>query len=76
MVWSVVMQVFSTVLELIRIGRLSDQEKDLEILVRRKQLAMVEQQLDKPVRLSQAERLTLAVISVRLKAATGHSLKP
>jgi NarL family two-component system response regulator LiaR len=33
MVWPVVMQVFSPVLELIRIGRLSDQEKELEILV-------------------------------------------
>lgn len=59
MVWSVIMQVFSTLLELIRIGRLSDHEKDLELLVLRKQLAMGEQQLDKPVRLSRAERLTL-----------------
>jgi putative transposase len=36
---------------------------------------MMEQQLDKPVRLSRAERLTLAVISAKLKAATGRSLK-
>jgi hypothetical protein len=62
MVWSVVRQVFSTLLELIQIGRLSDQEKNLEILVLRKQLTMMEQQLDKPVRLSRAERLTLAVM--------------
>ena len=75
MIWSVVMQVFSTLLELIRIGHLSDREKDLEILGLRKQLAMVEQQLDKPVRLSRAERLTLAVISAKLKAATGRSVK-
>jgi putative transposase len=75
MVWSVVMQVFSTLLELIRIGHLSDQEKDLEILVLRKQLAMVERQLDKPVRLSRVERLTLAVIRVKLQAATGRTLK-
>ena len=75
MVWSVVMQVFSTLLELIRIGRLSNSEKDLEILVLRKQLAIVEQQLDKPVRLSRVERLTLAVICVKLKAATGRSVQ-
>ncbi|MCD4686071.1 MAG: hypothetical protein K8S97_09065 [Anaerolineae bacterium] len=74
MVWSVVMQVFSTVLELLRIGRLSDEEKDLEILVLRKQLSMIEQQLDKPVRLSRAERLTLAVISAKLKAIIGRSI--
>ena len=31
--------------------------------------------LDKPVRLSRAERLTLAVISTKLKAVSGRSLK-
>jgi hypothetical protein len=66
MIWWVVMQVLSTLIEWIRIGRLSEQEKDLEILVLRKQLAIVEQQLDKLVRLSRAERLTLAVISAKL----------
>jgi putative transposase len=74
MLWSVVMQVLSTLLELLQIGRLSDQEKDLEILVLRKQLAMMEQQLDQPVRLSRAERLTLAVITAKLKAITGRSI--
>jgi hypothetical protein len=59
MVWSVVVQVFSALIELVRIGRLSDQEKDLELLLLRKQLAVIEQQLEKPVRLSQAERLAL-----------------
>jgi len=75
MVWSVVAQVFSTLLELIRIARLSEDDKDLEILVLRKQLAMVEAQLNKPVRLPRAERLTLAVITARLKIATGRSLR-
>jgi hypothetical protein len=42
MIWSVAMHLFSTVLELIKIGCLSAPEKDLEILVLRKQLAMVE----------------------------------
>jgi putative transposase len=73
--WWVVMQVLSTLIEWVRIGRLSEQEKDLEILVLRKQLAIVEQQLEKPVRLSRAERMTLAVISVKLKAVSGRSLK-
>jgi hypothetical protein len=74
MIWSVVMQVFSTVLELLRIGRLSDQKKDQEILVLRKQLAISEQQVDKPVRLSRAERLTLVVINAKLKTVTGWSI--
>jgi hypothetical protein len=75
MVWSVVAQVFSTLLELIQIARLSEDGKDLEILVLRKQLAMAEAQLDKPVRLPRAERLTLAVITAKLKTATGRSLR-
>lgn len=75
MVWSVVAQMFSMLLELIAIAHLSEQDKDLEILVLRKQLAMAEAQLNKRVRLPRAERLTLAVISARLKAATGRSLR-
>jgi hypothetical protein len=75
MIWWAVMQVFSTLLEWIRIGRLPEQEKDSEILVLRKQLAIVEHQLNKPVRLSRAERLTLTVISAKLKAVSGRSLK-
>jgi putative transposase len=75
MVWAVVRQVFSTLLELIQIGRLSEQEKDLEILVLRKQLAMMEHPLNKPVCLSRAERLTLAVIGATLKAVSGRSIK-
>jgi hypothetical protein len=75
MIWYVVMQLFSTVLEWVRIGRLSEREKDLEILVLRKQLMIMEQQLEKPVRLSRVERLTLAVISAKLKTVSGRSLK-
>jgi len=75
MVWSVVAQVFSTLLELFRIARLSEDDKALEILVLRKQLAMAEAQLDKPVRLPRAERLTLAVITAQLKTTTGRSLR-
>ncbi len=33
MIWFVIAHIISTLLEWIRIGRLSDQEKDLEILI-------------------------------------------
>ena len=39
MIWLVVMHLFSTLLDLIRIGRLSERDKDLEILLLRQQLA-------------------------------------
>jgi transposase InsO family protein len=69
------MQLFSTLLEWVSIGRRSEREKELEILILRKQLMIMEHQLEKPLRLSHVERLTLAVISAKLKTVSGRSLK-
>jgi len=38
MVWLIISHIFSTILELTRIGRLSEKDKDLEILFLRHQL--------------------------------------
>ena len=55
MIWFVVMHLFSTLLDWVKIGRLTEQEKDLEILVLRQQLGIAERKLQKPVRISRAE---------------------
>ena len=70
MLWFVVMHLFSTLLDLIRIGRLGEHEKDLEILLLRQQLGIAERKLHKPVRLSRVERLTLAVVTTKLKSSS------
>jgi putative transposase len=75
MVWFVVMEIFSTLLEWVRLGRKSAVEKDLEILLLRRQLAIVERTLDKPIRPSRGERLTLATLTAKLKARTGRTAK-
>ncbi len=75
MVWFVVMEIFSTLLEWVRLGRRTTAEKDLEILLLRRQLAIVERTLDKPVRPSRGEKLTLAILTAKLKARTGRSAK-
>ena len=75
MVWFVVMEIFSTLLEWVRLGRKSAAEKDLEILLLRRQLAIVERTLDKPIRPSRGEKLTLAILTAKLKARTGHTAK-
>jgi len=50
MIWFIVMQVLSTLLEWLSLGRETDhQEKDLEILLLRRQLAILERKQDKPV---------------------------
>jgi hypothetical protein len=53
--WFVVMEIFSMLLEWVSLGRKSAAEKDLEILLLRRQLAIVERTLDKPVRPSRRE---------------------
>jgi hypothetical protein len=73
MVWFVVMEIFSTLLEWVSLGRTSESEKTLEILRLRRQLAIVERTLAKPVRPSRGEKLTLALLATKLKAQTGRT---
>jgi hypothetical protein len=71
MIWFLLMQVFSTLLNWVQLRRHSDQEKDLHILLLRHQLAIAERKLKQPVHVSRAEKLTLVVLAVRLRAVTG-----
>ena len=70
MAWFVVMHLFSTLLEWVRIGQLSEQDKNLEILVLRQQLGIAKRKLQKPVRATKVERLTLAVAVNKLTAVS------
>ena len=71
--WFVISQVLSVLLELIILSGQSEKNKDLEILLLRRQLAMVERKLDKPLRVSRAEKLPLAVLANKLKESTGQT---
>lgn len=75
MSWFVVMQLFSVVLEWVKLGRKSEQEKELEILLLRHQLAILERKQTKLVRASHAEKLILAVLAIKLKARTKRTIK-
>ena len=48
-------------------------EKDLEILVLHQQVRMLEHQLDRPVHPSRIEKLTLAVVTAKLKTVSRRS---
>ena len=72
MVWFLVAQLFSTLISLIQIGRMSESEKDLEIMVLRYQLGIAERKMQKPVRANRAERMTLAVLAAKLKEQTNR----
>jgi hypothetical protein len=49
MIWFLVAQLFSTLFSLIQIGRMSESEKGLEIMLLRYQLGIAERKWQKPV---------------------------
>jgi transposase len=73
MIWLAISLVFSTVLELIHIGRLSEKDKDLEIMILRHQLDVMTRLHAKPIKPNRAERMTLAVLTKNLKQSTKRS---
>jgi hypothetical protein len=74
-IWFMVMQVASTLVELVRLGRKPESEKDLEILLLRRQMAIYERRQERAPRLSRGEKLTVVVLATKLKAKTGRMIK-
>jgi putative transposase len=68
--WIILAQLFSTLISMVRLGRMSDNEKDLEILILRHQLDILERKQKRLVRPNRAEKLFLAVLIARLQQAT------
>ena len=75
MVWFMVLQIVSRLVELIQLRCTSAGDKELEILLLRRQLAIYERKQRQPMRLTRGEKLTLVVLAVRLKATTGRTIK-
>ena len=74
MIWSAVAHIFSVLLELIHIGRMSDHDKDLEILVLRYQLGIADRKLNRTIKPNLIERLTLSILVGKLKRETNRSV--
>ena len=70
MVWFVLAEIFTVVLDVLALRGQSEHEKDIEILLLRQQLRIVERKHRRPCRLSRGEKLGLAVLTARLKAVT------
>lgn len=71
--WFVLAKLFSVLISLVHLGRLSGPEKDLEILLLRQQISILLRNQDQPVCATRIEKLILAVIAARLKELTHHS---
>lgn len=70
--WFILMQFVSTLNTMVRLGRLSDSGKDLEILVLRHQLDILERKQKRRITPNRAEKLFLALLTARLKQATNR----
>src|SRR5712692_2032970 len=70
MIWSILAQLFWLGFDVVGVLRQSEREKTIEVLLLRQQLRILERKQRCPPRVSRWEKLTLAVLSARLK---GHS---
>ena len=66
MLWSAIAQLATLLLDLLTVRRQSEGAKDLEIVVLRHQLRMLERRRPRP-RLARWERLTLALLVTKLR---------
>jgi hypothetical protein len=67
MIFSVLAHILSLVIDLCTGGRRSEQAKDLEILVLRQQLCILQRTQTQSLRPSRWENLTVAVLTARLR---------
>ena len=65
--WNILANIFKVYLTLFRLGFHSDQEKDLEILLLRHQLNILERKRNQIVRADRVDRMHLSVLADRLK---------
>ena len=75
MAWFILTRIFSAILDILTIGRQSNLEKDLEILVLRQQLSILQRKLNQPIKLGRVDKLLLSVFTVKLKKLTNQTAK-
>jgi hypothetical protein len=71
--WFILKNIFSTLFALITIIRLSNQEKDLEILVLHQQLSILQRILNRPIKTNRVEKMTLVVLTTKIKRISHRS---
>ena len=70
MVWFVLFHLVLFFVELVTVTRRTDRDKDLEILLLRHQLRLLQRERPRPPRLSRWEKLTLALLTAQLTHLT------
>jgi putative transposase len=71
--WLIFAKLFSVLITLVGLSRLSEKEKDLEILLLHQQISILMRNRDQTIHITKVEKFTLAVFAARLKAITNRS---
>jgi len=74
MLWSLIGQVVKVILDVLSLHLVGDPDKDLELLVLRQQIRILERQVGKPIRPSRAEKLLLTRSAMQLKERAGQQV--
>ena len=75
MLFRMVLFVWEFVLDVVAVSRMTEDEKDLEILLLRQQLRIVERKQDRGPQILRWQKVPLAVLANRLKQKASHSRK-
>jgi putative transposase len=70
MVWFAFCHLFSCLLDLFTVRRLTDAQKDIQILLLRQQVRVLQRKARQPKRFSRLEKILLAVLVAKLKRTT------
>jgi len=75
MLWFFIGHIFSILLSLNRVSRLSENDKDLEIIILRHQLDVMVREQKQPIRPNRVEKATLALLTAQLKKNTQRTIR-
>jgi putative transposase len=70
--WSLIAQVVKVILDVLSLHLITNPEKDLEVLVLRQQIRVLERRVGKPVRPSRVEKLLLTLSALQIKVRVGQ----
>jgi hypothetical protein len=73
MIFRLILFVWAFVLDLAAVSRLAEDEKDLEIMLLRQQLRMVERKQSRGPHLPRWQKVPLAALAMQLKGKTTHA---
>ena len=73
MLWSALLQLFNVIFQFVLLYQKANHEKELEILLLPRQLAVLQRQNQQIVRPKRDDKFFLAILTQRLKQATGNT---